>query len=336
MLFRTCIDIVDIGGKLVEAWTQWDICSRWPRAAFGLISPSMIPTCNVWVVDDIHHQVFKFTNDGKLLMTGRAGRTGNDDKHFKRPTDIGCRTAFFISDGYGNARFVKFDKDGKLGGKELRAPGTASSTRRIRSARTRTAMCTSPTARTTASRYSTRTASTSTSGMTSRSRITSPRKQRQLHVAVRRAAGQVREVRLERASALRLGIAWNHTGPVLGGPRVLCGYRRQSLYGGVGGRPQEPSRALSGDQSPRVSPRATDSQRRCTGRRKQNGNMGKQRAGAVGAGSGACPLSRGRKEIPTRPGRGNSPRSIRRRAQTGRPPVAAGGGGGGLGASRQP
>ncbi len=34
-----------------------------------LISP-YDPEHNVWVVDDIHHQIFKFTNDGKkLLMT---------------------------------------------------------------------------------------------------------------------------------------------------------------------------------------------------------------------------------------------------------------------------
>ncbi len=116
-LFKNCIDIVDGGGKLVEAWTQWDHLFEDGRGPHSVLISPYDPEHNVWVVDDIHHQVFKFTNDGKkLLMTlGVRDEAGNDDKHFKRPTDIAWLPdgTFFISDGYGNTRFVKFDKDGK-------------------------------------------------------------------------------------------------------------------------------------------------------------------------------------------------------------------------------
>jgi len=62
--------------------------------------------------------VFKFTHDGsRLVMTlGEAGVTGNDEKHFGRPTDIAWLPdgTFFVTDGYVNTRVVKFDKDGKF------------------------------------------------------------------------------------------------------------------------------------------------------------------------------------------------------------------------------
>jgi len=72
---------------------------------------------DVCVTYDIHHQLFKFSNDGKkLLMTrGERDEPGADDKHFKRPTDVAWLPdgTFFVSDGYGNTRVVKFDKNGK-------------------------------------------------------------------------------------------------------------------------------------------------------------------------------------------------------------------------------
>ena len=72
---------------------------------------------NVWTVDNGAHQVYKHTRDGKLLMTlGVKGVAGADDTHFRSPTDIAWdrRTQdFYVSDGYGNSRVVKFNKDGK-------------------------------------------------------------------------------------------------------------------------------------------------------------------------------------------------------------------------------
>ncbi|MEO6230251.1 MAG: peptidyl-alpha-hydroxyglycine alpha-amidating lyase family protein [Ferruginibacter sp.] len=71
---------------------------------------------NVWVTDVGLHQVFKFTDDGKLLMTlGEARMPGKDKTHFNRPTDIAIANdgSFYVSDGYGNSRVIKFSPGGK-------------------------------------------------------------------------------------------------------------------------------------------------------------------------------------------------------------------------------
>ena len=72
---------------------------------------------NLWFVDNGAHQVYKFTRKGELLMTlGVKGQAGEDDKHFRSPTDIAWDRKtqdFYVSDGYGNSRVVKFDKNGK-------------------------------------------------------------------------------------------------------------------------------------------------------------------------------------------------------------------------------
>jgi DNA-binding beta-propeller fold protein YncE len=71
---------------------------------------------NVWCVDNGNQQVYKFTRDGQLLQTwGTKGVTGSDANTFGRPTDItwDSQGNFYVSDGYGNTRVVKFDKNGK-------------------------------------------------------------------------------------------------------------------------------------------------------------------------------------------------------------------------------
>lgn len=70
---------------------------------------------NVWVTDVGLHQVFKFSHDGKLLMTvGQKGVPGLDGTHFNKPTDVGVAPdgSFYVSDGYGNSRVAKFAPDG--------------------------------------------------------------------------------------------------------------------------------------------------------------------------------------------------------------------------------
>ena len=115
--FRNCIVVVDAQGNMTESWTQWDHLFADGRGPHQVLISPYDPQRHVWVVDDIHHQIFKFTNDGsKLVMTlGERDEPGNDDKHFKRPTDIAWLPdgTFFVSDGYGNTRVVKFDKNGK-------------------------------------------------------------------------------------------------------------------------------------------------------------------------------------------------------------------------------
>ncbi len=84
---------------------------------------------NVWVTDVQRHQVFKFSHEGKLLMTlGEKGVPAWDETHFNQPTDVAVASSgyVYVSDGYGNHRIVKFSGDGKFlleWGKEGDQPG---------------------------------------------------------------------------------------------------------------------------------------------------------------------------------------------------------------------
>jgi peptidylamidoglycolate lyase len=72
---------------------------------------------NVWVADVALNQVFKFSHDGKLLLTlGERGVPGDDAAHFNQPSDIAVAEdgSFYVSDGYRNNRIVKFSAEGKF------------------------------------------------------------------------------------------------------------------------------------------------------------------------------------------------------------------------------
>jgi DNA-binding beta-propeller fold protein YncE len=95
------------------------------------------PEGNVWVSDGQGrggkgHQVFKFSPDGKVLMTlGKAGEAGEGPDQFNQPSAvaIGRNGDIFVADGHGgntNARIVKFTRDGKFiktWGKKGAGPG---------------------------------------------------------------------------------------------------------------------------------------------------------------------------------------------------------------------
>jgi DNA-binding beta-propeller fold protein YncE len=92
---------------------------------------------NVWLTDGVGkegrgHQVFKFSGDGKLLLTlGKAGVAGTGNDEFNAPSAVfvAPNGDIFVADGHGfdtNARIVKFSKDGKFittWGKKGSAPG---------------------------------------------------------------------------------------------------------------------------------------------------------------------------------------------------------------------
>ena len=80
---------------------------------------------NVWVTDGAGsagkgQQVFKFSPDGKVLMTlGKAGVAGSGTDEFNKPSAVAVAANgdIFVADGHGgdtNARILKFSKDGKF------------------------------------------------------------------------------------------------------------------------------------------------------------------------------------------------------------------------------
>ena len=118
--YHHVIFVVDRNGKMVQSWPQLDNifdmrCGRGPHKI--KMSP-YDPEKHVWIFDDQLHVIYKFTYDGKLVMTlGTKGKRGRDGgKLFDRPTDIAWLPdgTFFVSDGYGGTRVAKFDKDGKF------------------------------------------------------------------------------------------------------------------------------------------------------------------------------------------------------------------------------
>jgi sugar lactone lactonase YvrE len=92
---------------------------------------------NIWLADGAAKgakgdQVFKFSPEGKVLMTlGKAGVAGDGPDTFGPPSDIlvAPNGDVFVADGHGgntNARIVKFSKDGtfiKSWGRKGSGPG---------------------------------------------------------------------------------------------------------------------------------------------------------------------------------------------------------------------
>ena len=72
---------------------------------------------NVWLTDRALQQVFKFSHEGKLLLTiGTEKTAGVDGTHFNLPADIGFASdgTVYVADGYGNNRIAKFSAEGRF------------------------------------------------------------------------------------------------------------------------------------------------------------------------------------------------------------------------------
>ena len=92
---------------------------------------------NIWAVDEGSNMIIKFNPEGRVVMVlGRrpemvdgltAGGAPLEPQPyiFNRPTDVGWDAAgnIFITDGYGNSRVVKFDKNGRF----IKSAGTRGS-----------------------------------------------------------------------------------------------------------------------------------------------------------------------------------------------------------------
>jgi DNA-binding beta-propeller fold protein YncE len=99
-------------------------------------------TDNIWITDTGLNIVLKLSPEGRvLLVLGRSDKAGEfltqsysstllnyDAPLFNQPTDVAFDSAgnIFVTDGYGNSRIVKFDKNGrfiKTWGRKGNAPG---------------------------------------------------------------------------------------------------------------------------------------------------------------------------------------------------------------------
>src|SRR5207247_10651575 len=87
---------------------------------------------NIGAVDEGSSMVIKFNPQGRVVMLlgrrpeavdeltampGQGAYTGSDKPYvFNRPTDVGWDAAgnIFVSDGYGESRVVKYDKNGRF------------------------------------------------------------------------------------------------------------------------------------------------------------------------------------------------------------------------------
>lgn len=106
------IMVFDSHGKLLKSWGDNFVLS-----AHGL---RLDDDGFVWITDKTGDQVFKFSANGKLLMTlGKKGVAGdmNSTDALNGPSDVvvAKNGDIFVSDGESsNARVVKFSKDGKF------------------------------------------------------------------------------------------------------------------------------------------------------------------------------------------------------------------------------
>jgi len=84
---------------------------------------------NIWAVDVKGHTVLKLNPAGRVAMVlGRRDVAGESDTNFNQPTDVAVAPNgdFYVTDGYGNSRVMKFSKDGDLllkWGKKGAGPG---------------------------------------------------------------------------------------------------------------------------------------------------------------------------------------------------------------------
>ena len=109
----------EIGADIMRKTTAYDLRGPVPipiATRCWLHGLHVDPWDNVWVTDVGRHLVMKFDTAGALLMTlGVDGESGCDEQHFAQPTHVCVAPSgeFFVTDGYGNSRIVKFSAQGK-------------------------------------------------------------------------------------------------------------------------------------------------------------------------------------------------------------------------------
>src|SRR5665213_617491 len=129
------------GARLFEFAPNGTYLREIGQGLYGFLFAHVVridPQDNIWVVDEGSGMVIKFDPGGRVVLTlgrkpeavrvpaaaaaegegagGRGGLPGAGVKgdNFNRPTDVAWDAAgnIFVSDGYGNSRVAKFDKNG--------------------------------------------------------------------------------------------------------------------------------------------------------------------------------------------------------------------------------
>jgi sugar lactone lactonase YvrE len=129
---NSCVDseldpilLFDETGKVVRSFGAGMIA--WPHGLY------VDAKGNVWIADAVGyatvpsgwgHVIYKFSPDGKLLMTlGEKGKSGAGETRFRKPSDmlVAPNGDIFVADGHGSApdvavnnRIVKFNAAGKF------------------------------------------------------------------------------------------------------------------------------------------------------------------------------------------------------------------------------
>jgi DNA-binding beta-propeller fold protein YncE len=118
------------GGKFVRSWgdgmISWSpgpstpsygsLPARPQCDSCGAHTVRVDPDGNIWVIDVGGHVVVKMNQRGRVLMQlGRRGVPGTGHANFNLPTDVAFAPNgdFYITDGYGNSRVVKYSREGK-------------------------------------------------------------------------------------------------------------------------------------------------------------------------------------------------------------------------------
>ena len=104
----TFIEIDKATGKIIKSWG-----SNLFIMPHGL---EIDKEDNIWITDVGLHQVIKYDSNGnELMVLGKEYTPGKDSLHFNLPTDVAVSEngSFYVSDGYGNSRIIKFSSEGE-------------------------------------------------------------------------------------------------------------------------------------------------------------------------------------------------------------------------------
>jgi DNA-binding beta-propeller fold protein YncE len=102
----------DKAGKFLRAWPEPPV-----KRSHGI---RVDGDGNVWTVDVDGHRVIKWTPDGRVVMVigGPGGAAGDNDSlyAFNLPANLtfAPNGDFFVADGYGNSRIVRYNKNGEF------------------------------------------------------------------------------------------------------------------------------------------------------------------------------------------------------------------------------